>query len=105
MIGTAGGGRNQANNSKAGSGATGSTIAFKMLVKNQGKQLTKELNVPESAEFVANVKQVLKAEEAELAKVRRRVLNSAIYDDAPVAAGPRFSQRNVRREHNISRRL
>lgn len=100
MIGTAGGGRNQASNSKAGS-----TIAFKMLVKNQGKQLTKELNVPESAEFVANVKQVMKAEEAELAKVRRRVLNSAIYDDAPVAPGPRFSQRNVRREHNISRRL
>ena len=86
---------------------TGGTIAFKMLVKNQGKQTIKELNVPERAEFVANVKEALKAEEAELAEVKRKILTSTYHDDdAPAIPGPRGWRPNNRRsEHNISRRL
>lgn len=87
---------------------------FKMLVKNQGKQITKELNVPEEADFVASVKEVLKAEEAELAEVKRKVLNMGMVDDDEDSFIPRPRQgwvpqrgrQNDRRsEHNISWRL
>ena len=90
------------------------TIAFKMLVKNQGKQATRELHVPDGAEFVANVKEVMKAEEAELAEVRRRVLNSAMYDDdapppnipQPKFGAPRKGGSNRRQQGlNITGRL
>ena len=83
---------------------TGGTIAFKMLVKNQGKQTIKELNVPERAEFVANVKEALKAEEAELAEVKRKILTSTYHDDdAPAIPGPRGWRPN-NRPQNITYR-
>ncbi|XP_022838732.1 Up-frameshift suppressor 2, partial [Ostreococcus tauri] len=93
---------------------SGGTIMFKMLVKNQGKQVTKELNVPEGAEFVASVKEVMKAEEAELAEVKRKVLNMGYRDDEDEGSNfvPRSRHNygwrekpNDRREFNASRWL
>jgi len=94
--------------------ASGGSIMFKMLVKNQGKQVIKELNVPEEADFVASVKEVLKAEEAELAEVKRKVLTMGMMDDDDDGfiarprrgwAPTRGKQNDRRSEHNISRRL
>jgi len=108
-----GGGRNQPKFGVKSKNVSTGTIAFKMLVKNQGKQGTRELHVPEGAEFVANVKEVMKAEEAELAEVRRRVLNSAMYDDdappavpSPTFGAPRRGASNRRQQSlNITGRL
>ena len=89
--------------------SSGGTIAFKMLVKSQGKQAARQLNVPEDAEFVANVKEALEAEQAELAEVRRKVLNMYDADEDPIhTVAPRRDWRRSdhrRSDLNISRRL
>ena len=88
---------------------SGGTIAFKMLVKSQGKQAARQLNVPEDAEFVANVKEALEAEQAELAEVRRKVLNMYEADEDPihtVASRRDWRRPDPRRSDlNVSRRL
>ena len=75
-----------------GGGATGGvsgTVAFKMLVKKDGKQASRELAVPASADFVARAREAALAEERERAELKRLVLASADLDDSDFPAVPK----------------
>jgi regulator of nonsense transcripts 2 len=68
-----------------GMNGPGPTVAFKMLVKKDGKPASRTLDVPAEAEFVARVKEQAEAEQRERAELKRLVLMSAEADDGGAA--------------------
>lgn len=82
-----------------GSGS-GGVVAFKMLIRKDGKQTARRLDVPAEADFVVRARVQAEAEARERAELKRLVLASASADDSEqadddpvaVAAAGRFGE-------------
>ena len=79
---------------------SGGVVAFKMLIRKDGKQTARRLDVPAEADFVVRARVHAEAEARERAELKRLVLASASADDSEqadddpvaVAAAGRFGE-------------
>jgi len=79
---------------------SGGVVAFKMLIRKDGKQTARRLDVPAEADFVVRARVQAEAEARERAELKRLVLASASADDSEqaeddtvaVAAAGRFGE-------------